>query len=83
MLMSIVGSNDTIRSTMHRVRAPPSVVAKDGLLPPRYSMPYVSFPRTRQRDKTDLVQCLQFCAPVFVSTLSFYSPFIGDYRTGL
>ncbi|KAG1869379.1 Clavaminate synthase-like protein [Suillus subalutaceus] len=37
-------SNDTIRSTMHRVVAPPGVVAKDGLLPSRYSMPYFCAP---------------------------------------
>jgi hypothetical protein len=29
---------------MHRVVAPPGAVAKDGLLPSRYSIPYVSFP---------------------------------------
>jgi isopenicillin N synthase-like dioxygenase len=37
-------SNDTIRSTMHRVRAPPGEVAKDGLLPSRYSIPYFCAP---------------------------------------
>jgi hypothetical protein len=29
---------------MHRVVAPPGAVVKDGLLPSRYSIPYVSFP---------------------------------------
>ncbi|KAG1906073.1 uncharacterized protein F5891DRAFT_942066 [Suillus fuscotomentosus] len=38
------GSNDTIRSTMHRIVAPPGVAAKDGLLPSWYSMPYVNLP---------------------------------------
>lgn len=33
-------SNDTIRSTMHRVLSPPGVVTKDGMLPGRYSIPY-------------------------------------------
>ncbi|KAG1815841.1 Clavaminate synthase-like protein [Suillus variegatus] len=33
-------SNDTIRSPMHGVRAPPDAVAKDGMLPDRYSIPY-------------------------------------------
>jgi len=37
-------SNDTIRSTMHRVVAPPGVLAKDGILPPRYSIPYFCAP---------------------------------------
>ncbi|EMD39957.1 hypothetical protein CERSUDRAFT_112193 [Gelatoporia subvermispora B] len=32
-------SNDTIRSTIHRVRAPPDS-AKDGMTPERYSIPY-------------------------------------------
>ncbi|KAL0953015.1 hypothetical protein HGRIS_007219 [Hohenbuehelia grisea] len=34
-------SNDTIRSTVHRVRAPPSAAGSDGMIPPRYSIPYV------------------------------------------
>ncbi|KAG2142836.1 thymine dioxygenase [Suillus bovinus] len=33
-------SNDTIRSAMHRVRAPPHAVTRDGMLPDRYSIPY-------------------------------------------
>jgi len=37
-------ANDTIRSTMHRVVAPPNVAAKDGLLPSRYSIPYFCAP---------------------------------------
>lgn len=40
----IEGANDTIRSTIHRVVAPPGLAAKDGLLPSRYSIPYVSSP---------------------------------------
>ncbi|KAG1817133.1 thymine dioxygenase [Suillus subaureus] len=38
--LTSVGSNDIIRSTMHRVRAPPNPVTKDGMLPDRYSIPY-------------------------------------------
>ena len=41
--LCIIGSNDTIRSTTHRVTAPPTVGAKGDLLLPRYSIPYVSF----------------------------------------
>ncbi|KAF8736234.1 hypothetical protein AX14_000673 [Amanita brunnescens Koide BX004] len=37
-------SNDTIRSTVHRVVAPPDVATKDGMLPDRYSMPYFCGP---------------------------------------
>ncbi|KAJ6523098.1 Clavaminate synthase-like protein [Mycena vulgaris] len=33
-------SNDTIRSTVHRVRAPPGPVQIDGMTPERYSIPY-------------------------------------------
>lgn len=35
-------SNDTIRSTIHRVRAPPGLIDRDGngLTPERYSIPY-------------------------------------------
>ncbi|KAG2033044.1 thymine dioxygenase [Suillus americanus] len=33
-------SNDTIRSAMHRVRAPPNAVTRDGMLLSRYSIPY-------------------------------------------
>ncbi|KAG2122949.1 thymine dioxygenase [Suillus bovinus] len=36
----LVRSNDTIRSAMHRVRAPPHAVTRDGMLPDRYSIPY-------------------------------------------
>lgn len=39
----IVGSNDTIRSTVHRVVAPSGLVTKDHMVPARYSIPYVSF----------------------------------------
>ncbi|KAJ3478022.1 hypothetical protein NLI96_g10050 [Meripilus lineatus] len=34
-------SNDYIRSTIHRVRAPPNLTTSDGMTPERYSMPYV------------------------------------------
>ncbi|KAJ7812651.1 thymine dioxygenase [Mycena olivaceomarginata] len=34
------GSNDTIRSTIHRVRAPPQNRSVDGMTPERYSIPY-------------------------------------------
>ncbi|KAF8060253.1 thymine dioxygenase [Lyophyllum atratum] len=37
-------SNDTIRSTVHRVRAPPSAAAADGMVPERYSIPYFCCP---------------------------------------
>jgi len=33
-------SNDTIRSTIHRVRAPPNATTEDGMTPERYSIPY-------------------------------------------
>ncbi|KAJ7464086.1 thymine dioxygenase [Mycena latifolia] len=33
-------SNDTIRSTIHRVRAPPQAQSSDGMIPDRYSIPY-------------------------------------------
>jgi len=33
-------SNDIVRSTVHRVRAPPHFTSKDGLTPERYSIPY-------------------------------------------
>ena len=34
----LIGSNDTIRSTIHRVRSP---TEKSGVIPSRYSIPYV------------------------------------------
>ncbi|KAF7364575.1 Thymine dioxygenase [Mycena venus] len=34
-------SNDTIRSTIHRVRAPQACETPDGMIPERYSIPYV------------------------------------------
>ncbi|KAF8319206.1 thymine dioxygenase [Amanita rubescens] len=37
-------SNDTIRSTLHRVVAPPDVATEDGVLPARYSIPYFCAP---------------------------------------
>ncbi|KAF8879771.1 thymine dioxygenase [Gymnopilus junonius] len=33
-------SNDTIKSTVHRVRAPLSIEGTDGVIPSRYSIPY-------------------------------------------
>ncbi|KAK7455780.1 hypothetical protein VKT23_010812 [Stygiomarasmius scandens] len=33
-------SNDTIRSTVHRVRAPPGLKTDNGMTPERYSIPY-------------------------------------------
>ncbi|KAJ7676983.1 thymine dioxygenase [Mycena polygramma] len=33
-------SNDTIKSTVHRVRAPPNARSVDGMTPERYSIPY-------------------------------------------
>lgn len=39
--MSNSGSNDTIRSTIHRVRAPLNLKTEDGMTPDRYSIPYV------------------------------------------
>lgn len=37
-----LGTNDNIRSTIHRVRAPPGLSTEDGMTPERYSIPYVS-----------------------------------------
>ncbi|THH14855.1 hypothetical protein EW146_g5544 [Bondarzewia mesenterica] len=42
-------SNDIIRSTVHRVRAPPGLVAPNGMTPERYSIPY---------DFDKVVECL-------------------------
>ncbi|EPQ53023.1 Clavaminate synthase-like protein [Gloeophyllum trabeum ATCC 11539] len=42
-------SNDIIRSTVHRVRAPPHLTTKDGMTPERYSIPY---------DMTTVVDCI-------------------------
>ncbi|KAJ7618700.1 thymine dioxygenase [Roridomyces roridus] len=33
-------SNDTIKSTIHRVRAPATLAGADGMIPARYSLPY-------------------------------------------
>lgn len=33
-------SNDTIKSTIHRVLAPPNLTSEDGMTPERYSIPY-------------------------------------------
>ncbi|OCH91839.1 thymine dioxygenase [Obba rivulosa] len=45
-------SNDTIRSTIHRVRAPPNS-AKDGVTPERYSIPYFC-----SADFSAMIDCL-------------------------
>ncbi|KAG6809711.1 hypothetical protein H0H92_015046 [Tricholoma furcatifolium] len=37
-------SNDTIRSTVHRVRAPAGAASTDGMVPERYSIPYFCCP---------------------------------------
>lgn len=37
----VSGSNNAIRSTVHRVRAPPNASYTDGMTPDRYSIPYV------------------------------------------
>ncbi|KAJ7923514.1 thymine dioxygenase [Mycena leptocephala] len=42
-------SNDIIRSTIHRVRAPPGIETPDGMTPERYSIPY---------DHTIVVDCI-------------------------
>ncbi|KAI0310741.1 thymine dioxygenase [Amylostereum chailletii] len=46
-------SNDLIRSTIHRVRAPPSLKAESGMTPERYSIPFFCSP-----DFTKVVGCL-------------------------
>ncbi|KAI0335895.1 thymine dioxygenase [Cubamyces sp. BRFM 1775] len=46
-------SNDTIRSTIHRVRAPPHIKTADGMTPERYSIPYFCSP-----EDWAVVQCL-------------------------
>lgn len=63
-----LGSNDTIRSTVHRVVAPPDAMTKDGMLPDRYSIPYVSY--CYPLFVVSVVDCLQFCGPVCLSTFS-------------
>ncbi|KZT12038.1 thymine dioxygenase [Laetiporus sulphureus 93-53] len=45
-------SNDTIKSTIHRVRAPPNMITKDGMTPERYSIPYFC------SDHDQVVDCL-------------------------
>ncbi|KAJ7877982.1 hypothetical protein B0H14DRAFT_2712260 [Mycena olivaceomarginata] len=42
-------SNDTIRSTVHRVRAPPACETSDGTIPERYSIPY---------DRNTILECV-------------------------
>ncbi|KAF9475374.1 thymine dioxygenase [Pholiota conissans] len=47
-------SNDTIKSTVHRVRAPPSVDSKSGkVIPSRYSIPYFC-----GADSSTVVDCI-------------------------
>jgi len=46
-------SNDLIRSTVHRVRAPPNRIGSDGMTPARYSIPYFCSP-----DFDKVVDCL-------------------------
>jgi isopenicillin N synthase-like dioxygenase len=46
-------SNDIIKSTVHRVRAPPDSVGEDGMTPARYSIPYFCAP-----DLTQVVDCI-------------------------
>ncbi|KAI0754975.1 thymine dioxygenase [Daedaleopsis nitida] len=46
-------SNDVIRSTVHRVRAPPNASPADGMVPDRYSIPYFCAP-----EFTAVVECL-------------------------
>ncbi|KAI0770294.1 thymine dioxygenase [Fomes fomentarius] len=46
-------SNDVIRSTIHRVRAPPHAKTAGGTIPDRYSIPYFCAP-----DFTAVVECL-------------------------
>ncbi|KAF8592585.1 Clavaminate synthase-like protein [Ramaria rubella] len=46
-------SNDIIRSTIHRVRAPPNLITKDGMFPERYSIPYFC-----SADFSSVVDCL-------------------------
>lgn len=36
------GSNDIVKSTIHRVRAPAISTDENGMTPERYSIPYVS-----------------------------------------
>ncbi|EIW59524.1 thymine dioxygenase [Trametes versicolor FP-101664 SS1] len=46
-------SNDVIRSTVHRVRAPPQMKVVNGMTPERYSIPYFCAP-----DMSMVVECL-------------------------
>ncbi|GJE85125.1 thymine dioxygenase [Phanerochaete sordida] len=46
-------SNDTLRSTVHRVRAPPGLTSADGMTPERYSIPYFCAPNF-----TTVVDCI-------------------------
>ncbi|EIW77942.1 Clavaminate synthase-like protein, partial [Coniophora puteana RWD-64-598 SS2] len=50
-------SNDTLRSTLHRVVAPPFAASKDGRVPERYSIPYFMSP-----DRQAFVECLPGCS---------------------
>ncbi|TFK84103.1 thymine dioxygenase [Polyporus arcularius HHB13444] len=46
-------SNDVLRSTVHRVRAPSNAKTVDGMVPDRYSIPYFCSP-----ELTAVVECL-------------------------
>ncbi|TBU43594.1 thymine dioxygenase [Dichomitus squalens] len=46
-------SNDVIKSTVHRVRAPPSAKTANGMIPDRYSIPYFCSP-----EFSEVVACL-------------------------
>jgi len=46
-------SNDTIRSTVHRVRAPPHLTSTNGMTPERYSIPYFCSP-----DFDSVIECI-------------------------
>lgn len=63
-----VGSNDSVKSTIHRVRAPQLV--KTDVIPDRYSIPYVSFSsHIRKASQTDI--SLQVLLRSRVSFLQF------------
>lgn len=44
-------SNDILRSTVHRVRAPPNFASADGMTPRRYSIPYTVLRSGLQHDR--------------------------------
>ncbi|KAG1894640.1 uncharacterized protein F5891DRAFT_713346 [Suillus fuscotomentosus] len=82
--LTAVGSNDTIRSTLHRVRAPPDAVTKDGMLPDRYSIPYVSlFPLFLRpvADKSTYISVLCCRALSFPLLCQICRLMVGMHRT--